>query len=183
MSNESRRESEPRLNNVPVRVFVMLAAVLVATTLPRSEAQSAQPLAAPTFYIAASGEYSTYSPTVRVRGASNVPPGSKLTVSLYDFIGDKSSILSEEAVVTLSERGLFEVTLRPREGKTFKANMVCVILFDPQGAVVRETTVLPQAPAVVKITGKNGESLGIGTNPQIGKNSAGYYLQALVQIP
>jgi hypothetical protein len=132
----------------------MLAAVLLATTLPRSEAQSAKPLAAPTFYIAGSGEYSAYSPRLRLKGASNLPPGSKLTASLYDFIGYKSSILSEEAVVTLSESGLFEVTLSPKEGKKFKPNMVCVILFDPHGLVVRQTSVLPQEPAVVKMIGK-----------------------------
>ncbi|MFY9725772.1 MAG: hypothetical protein WAJ87_09765, partial [Bryobacteraceae bacterium] len=74
------------------------------------------------------------------------------------------------------ESGLFEVTLKPREGKTLKQNMVCDISFIPHGVV-------PQETAVLKITGKNGESLGIGTNPQIGKNSGGYYLQAFVHIP
>ncbi len=117
-----------------------------------------------------------YSPTLTLKGASNLPPGSKLTVFLYDFIGYKSSTLSEEAIVALPESGLFEVTLKPREGKTLKQNMVCDISFIPHGVV-------PQETAVLKITGKNGESLGIGTNPQIGKNSGGYYLQAFVHIP
>jgi hypothetical protein len=53
--------------------------------------------------------------------------------------------------------------------------MVCDVSFIPHG--------VPQETAVLKITGKNGELLGIGTNPQIGKNSGGYYLQALVHIP
>ena len=94
---------------------------------------------------------------------------------LYDFIGYKSSTLSEKAVVTLPESGLFEVTLKPQEGKRFKENMVCDISFIPHG--------VPQETAVLKITGKTGELLGIGANPQIGKNSGGYYLEALVHIP
>lgn len=65
--------------------------------------------------------------------------------------------------------------MKPREGKTFKENMVCDVSFVPHG--------VPQDTAVLKITGKNGELLGIGTNPQIGKNAGGYYLQALVHIP
>ncbi len=40
-----------------------------------------------------------------------------------------------------------------------------------------------QDPAVLKIVGKNGELLGIENNPQVGKNSGGYYLDALVNIP
>ena len=133
-------------------------------------------MASPTFYIAASGQYNRYSPTLTLKGASNLPPGSKLTVFLYDRIGYKSSTLSEEAAVTLPESGLFEVTLKAQEGKAFKDNMVCDISFIPHGGV-------PQEPAVLKITGKTGERLGTGTNPQIGKNSGGYYLQALVHIP
>jgi hypothetical protein len=155
---------------------IALTSLLIAATLPRSEAQAAKTMAAPTFYIAASGEYSRYSPTLKLKGASNLPPGSKLRVFLYDFIGYQSSSLSEEAVVTVPESGLFEVTLKPREGMAFKENMVCDIAFLPSGAI-------PQDTAALKITGKTGELLGIGTNPQIGKNSGGYYLQALVHIP
>ena len=104
-----------RQKGLPVWVRIA-AAVLIAATLPRSEAQSAKTMAAPTFYVAASGEYSKYSPTLTLKGASNLPPGSKLTVFLYDFVGYKSSTLSEDASVTLPESGLFEVTLKPGKG-------------------------------------------------------------------
>jgi hypothetical protein len=168
--------TEMRQTGFMARVRVALTALLIAVTLSQSEAQPAKTMAAPTFYLAASGEYGRYSPTLTLKGASNLPPGSKLTVHLDDFIGYKSTALSEEAVVTLPESGLFEVTLKPQTGKIFKQNMVCDISFIPHG-------VLPQEAGVLKITGKNGESLGIGTNPQIGKNSGGYYLQAFVHIP
>jgi hypothetical protein len=175
MVNHGHRETDMRRKGLPVRVCIALAALMIATALPRSEAQSAKTIAAPTFYIAASGEYEKYSKTLTLKGASNLPSGSRLTIYVYDFIGYKSSTLSEDAVVTLPESGLFEVTLKPREGKTFKGNMVCDISFIPHG--------IPQDAAVLKITGKNGELLGRSTNPQIGKNSGGYYLQALVHIP
>jgi hypothetical protein len=176
MANHGAVKTDLRQKGLPLRVRIALVALLIAATLPRSEAQSAKTTAAPTFYIAASGEYSRYSPTLTLKGASNLPPGSKLTVFFYDFIGYKSNTLSEEAIVTLPESGLFEVTLKPRKGETFKQNMVCDISFIPHGVV-------PQEAAVLKITGNNGELLGIGTNPQIGKNSGGYYLRALVHIP
>lgn len=176
MANHGGRETDMQRKGLPVRLRIALAALAIAAALPRSGgAQPAKNMAAPTFYIAASGEYGKYSKTLTLKGASNLPPRSRLTVYVYDFVGYKSSTLSEDTVVTLPESGLFEVTLRPRDGKTFKENMVCDVSFIPHG--------VPQEAAVLKITGKNGELLGIGTNPQIGKNSGGYYLQALVHIP
>ncbi len=53
--------------------------------------------------------------------------------------------------------------------------MVLVISFDPRS--------VSQDAAVLRITGRKGELLGIETNPQVGKNSGGYYLQAFVYIP
>jgi hypothetical protein len=50
-------ENEMHRKGLPVWVRIV-AALLIAATLPRSEAQSAETMAAPTFYVAASGEYS-----------------------------------------------------------------------------------------------------------------------------
>ena len=159
---------------LPIRGRLALAAFLVAAAMPLSEAQSAKTMAAPTFYIAASAQHGVYPNTLTLKGASNLPPRSRLTVYVHDFIGYKSSTLSEDAVVILPESGLFEVTLKTREGKTFKENMVCDVTF---------MYGVPQEAAVLKITGKHGEFLGIDTNPQIGKNSGGYYLETRVHIP
>ena len=60
---------------------------------------------------------------LKLKGASNLPPGSRLTVFHYDFIGYKSSALSQEAHVVVPESGLFEVTLKPREGQAFEPNV------------------------------------------------------------
>jgi len=96
-------------------------------------------------------------------------------VTLSDFIGIKSSILSEDAVVVLNKDGFFAVTLKPLQGKQFKDNMVCDISLNPNA--------VRQDPDVLKIVGKKGELLGIENNPQVHKNSGGYYLQAIVHIP
>ena len=149
--------------------------LLAFTVVFHSEAQSIRPTA-PTFYISASGEYDRFSATLDVKGASNLPPGSRLSVALYDFVGYRSSILSEDATVVLNKDGFFKVTLKPRQGKQFQNNMVCDISLVPN--VVR------QDPSVLKIIGKKGELLGIENNPQVGKMSGeNYYLQALVHIP
>ena len=144
------------------------------TAIVHSDAESMR-LTAPTFYIAGSGEYSDDSTTLTVKGASNLPPGSRLSVTLYDFIGYRSSVLSEDASVVLKQDGFFEVTLKPRRGRKFGHNMVCAISFAPAEP--------PRDRSVLRVVGRRGELLGIENNPQAGKNSGGYYLQALIHIP
>jgi len=158
------------------KVLFALVAILTVTAVPDSDAQTTQILSAPTFCIAASGQYGSYSTALDVKGASILPPGSRLSVALQDFIGFKSSILSEDAVAVLNKDGFFEATLIPRKGKQFKENMVCLIFFDPHGVQQQDTSVL-------NIVGGNGELLGVQNNPQVAKNSGGYYLQAFVYIP
>jgi hypothetical protein len=153
-----------------------LFAILTVTAVVYSEAQSTRLLTAPSFYIAASGEYNKYSTNLDVKGASNLPPGSRLSVTLSDFVGFASTILSEDTIAVLNKDGFFQVTLKPLHGKQFKRNMVCEISFDPNA--------VRQDASVLKITGTKGELLGIDNNPQIGKKSGeNYYLRAFVQIP
>jgi hypothetical protein len=156
-------------------ISISLLVTLTLAAVVCTEAQPAKSLAAPTFYIAASAEYYNASTTLDVKGASNLPPGSRLRVSLYDFIGYKSSVLSEDEDVVLNKDGFFEVTLKPLQEKQFKDNMVCDILFSP--------IMIPQNPSVLAISGKKGELLGGEHNPQVHKNSGGYYLEAIVHVP
>jgi hypothetical protein len=156
-----------------VRQLRLICGLAVATLL---QAQTPTNLSSPTFYIAASGEYNKFGTTLPVKGVSNLPAGSRLVVRLYDYVGYQSTVLSEDAQVVLDKGGFFEVTLKPREGKRFKDNMVCEILFS--------TNFIQQDAAVLKIVGKKGELLGIENNPQVKKQSGdNYYLEALVHIP
>lgn len=79
-------------------MHIALAALMIAAALSRSGAQPAKNMAASTFYIAASGEYGKYSKTLTLKGASNLPPRSRLTVHVYDFIGYRAAL----SVKTLS---------------------------------------------------------------------------------
>ena len=97
-------------------------------------------------------------------------------MTLSDFVGYRSSILSEDAVVVLNQDGFFKVTLRPRQGTRFRPNMVCDISLNPNA--------VEQDPSVLKVVGKKGELLGIEKNPQVHKNSGdSYYLEVLIHIP
>jgi hypothetical protein len=151
----------------------LAAVLLVVSTVVTLHAEPFGPPPAPTFYIVARGECSKYSTSAKVKGASNLPVGSRISVSLSDFVGFQSSILNETAAVVVGNTGFFEVTLRPLKGKQFKDNMVCDLTFLPSSQTV----------AVQKVVGTKGELLGIDSNPQVGKNSGEYYLDALVHIP
>jgi hypothetical protein len=160
------------------KVSFAVAAILTLAAVVYSETPFTKTLTAPTFYIAASGEYNHFNhmgTTLDLKGVSNLPPGSRLFVELDDFVGYKSSILSEDRSVVVNKDGFFGVTLKPLPGKQFKDNMACSISFIPHD--------FPQDPSVLKVVGKNGESLGGENNPQVHKNSGGYYLQAIVHIP
>jgi hypothetical protein len=163
-----------RWNNhwIMQRILAAITLLVITATL-QSHAQGLWPLRAPTFYIVAGGDYSKYSAFVTVKGASNLPAGSRIAVSLSDYVGFRSSILSETAEIVLDKTGFFEVTLKPLNGKRFKDNMVCDLTLMPSS----------QSGAVQKVVGKKGELLGIDSNPQVGKNSGEYYLEALVHIP
>src|SRR5271166_210122 len=84
------------------RVSLALVPILILIAVVHLEAQSTRALAAPTFYIAASGVYNKFSANLAVTGASNLPPGSRLNVTVSDFVGYQSSIISEDAVVVLN---------------------------------------------------------------------------------
>jgi hypothetical protein len=157
------------------KVSVTTAAIMTFAVVVFSETPSTKTLTAPTFYIAASANLYNLGTTLDLKGVSNLPPGSRLSATLSDFIGYRSSILSQDAVVVLNKDGFFAVTLQPLQGKQFKDNMVCDISLNPNA--------VRQDPDVLKIVGKKGELLGIENNPQVHKNSGGYYLEALVHIP
>lgn len=165
-----------RMNAEPLYTAEMGNQVEAARPTSFGERQASKALPAPTFYIAASGQYERVGSTLEVKGATNLPPGSRLSITLYDFVGYQSSILSETDIVTLDNNGFFKATLKPLNGRQFKANMVCDIFFD--------TNSIRQNESVLKVVGEKGRLLGVGYNPQVAKNSGeNYYLEALVHIP
>ena len=88
-----------------------LAALLALGTGSPSESQPKKVLTAPTYYIVAHGNFYGSNKELALKGASNLPPGSKFSVQLYDYIGNQSSMLSKQAWVVLDKSGLYEICL------------------------------------------------------------------------
>jgi len=154
-----------------------LILVMYVSILPSiASAQNAGTrLTAPTFYIAASAEFS--SPNyLFIRGASNLPTGAQLLLNIYDFAGQGSSVLNQDTHVTVGKDGLFEVKTLPKPGVQFRHNLVCEVLF--------MSTFPPQKQSVLRATGKMGGKLAFnGRNPQAKVSSGGYYLSELIHVP
>lgn len=117
-------------------------------------------LTAPTYYIAARVRYDGDPDELRIRGASNLPRGSRLTINILDFLGEGSTILGKNETTSVGKDGFFEVVIKPSKGFAFRPNIVCYIGFSPE---------YPAQPAsVIQVVGKRGEHLGSPKNPQWG---------------
>ncbi len=132
-------------------------------------------LTAPTFYIAASAEYGG-SNWIYLRGASNLPTGAHLVINIYDYVGQGSSILSQDTHATVDRSGFFEAKILPKPRVEFRHNLVCDIIFMPSFP--------DQEQSVLRAVGKGGSNLWLsGRNPQAKVTSGGYYLEELLHVP
>ena len=128
-------------------VFTMMLSSLPA--LPESPRPGRGRLHAPTYYIVVSGQLLDDN-TILVRGASSLPPGSRIAIQAGD--GIKSA--SESACVSIGEDGLFSQKLHPIEGGRFKWSSNLAI-----DAVFR-TNQCEQSDGVLQVVGKHGQYLG-----------------------
>jgi hypothetical protein len=130
---------------------------------------------APTIYIVAKASYDGSPSTVRIRGATNLPPFSVLLINVYDSIGQGSQTLSNESRAAVSVEGFFETTVIATSGQKFRHNMVCNVVFMPQFP--------SQKNSVLGVVGSHGEHLGFPRNPQAEQHSGEYYLTELIHVP
>jgi hypothetical protein len=102
--------------------------------------------------------------SLRIYGASNLPPGSVVEIYISDFLGQGSSILNDEVFATVGADGLFHAEAHAKQNKTFHLSQLCQISFAPND---------PRQPrSVVEVVGRLGEHLGrADDNPQIDGNS------------
>ena len=117
-------------------------------------------LSAPTYYIAARGEYDGRPDELRVVGVSNLPIGARLYLNVYRYIGEGGNAINDDASAVVGKGGFFEATLHPRKGMQLQHNIVCDIVFATRSEP-------PQPPSVLHIVGKHGEHLGFPKNPQV----------------
>jgi hypothetical protein len=97
---------------------------------------------------------------VDVFGATNLPPGSVLQVSIINYIGQGGHPVSVHALAKVPEAGVFRIELRAKKGLKFQRNMVCDVVFSPAD---------PNQPGhVLDVVGRAGEALGDPQrNPQL----------------
>ena len=141
-------------------LYIVLAlSTLLSSGNTTPQEQGTRPLRAVGYYLAVRAELDGRG-VVNVFGASNLPAGSILWISVYDFIGEGSSVLNDEADVPVGSDGLFRVAVRAKSRRSFKRNYICSVTFVPT---------YPQQPAeALEIVGKTGEHLGDPfKNPQI----------------
>jgi hypothetical protein len=119
--------------------------------------QQPKQLTAPTYYIAIAAQHS-YDNVIRVRGASNLPPGTKI---LLQFAGPTDQAWKEpgpRACVALDRRGLFgwqEISIP--SGEPYPHNLFVSAIFLPDEC--------KQSTQVLKVLGTHGEYLGHDNRP------------------
>lgn len=152
--------------------WLLLALGLLAIAVP-GDGSAQQVSGRKAFYIASRAQL-VDPEEISVRGVSNLPAKSVLSIRVYDFVGQGSDQKSVEVLVTLSKGGFFEASIAAAPGKKFGPNMVCHVVFHPSN----------QKPSsVLSAVGSKGEKLGFPKDPQVEQYSGGYYLSELVHVP
>jgi len=151
--------------------FGSFATLMILVGLAFPALRGKQP-SVPKFYLAASA--SLRSPEqVRIRGVTNLPPGSKLFLEIDDYIGQGSRILNEEPEVVVDAKGMFDVQVHAKKGLGFQVNNICSIAFHPSG----------QNPEIIRLVGRKGEHLGFPENPLAHVGSGEYhYLEVVIVV-
>jgi len=130
--------------------------LLLAARVAYSQTHSNEALRALTYYIAVSDHECTED-EVSVRGASNLPPGARIGVSITAFNGEMGwDDYSDDVYATLDDKGFFSQLVHAKRGRRFRNNLVIKVWFRPY----------KQSPSVLAAVGKHGERLDFKKNPQ-----------------
>ena len=158
--------SSNRSKNVRTRILitVLLCGCLCLLGLAESDAETfACTVRGTGYYLAVSAKLQSPD-LIYIFGATNLPAGSVLLVTINNFIGTRSKRLNRETKAVVGGDGLFKTSVLPIKGTEFRNNEEADIVFDPW---------YPKQPEIAtRVVGKNGECLGdTATNPQIQDNS------------
>jgi hypothetical protein len=170
----------------------LIAAMLVSGA-SAGQCQSRKSLTAPTYYLAIKGSLES-SDAIRVRGATNLPPGAEIWVGIGQFVGDFGlQPYTDGGCATVRENGLFELELHPISGMKFRRSLIAVAGFCVNGGC-------KQPKNVLAIVGKKGQHLGndnyddamdttmaetpgMFENPQLSQSSGWYFgLEAMNRV-
>jgi len=134
-------------------------------------------LPAPTYYIAAQVRGTCERDEISVHGATNLPPGSMVTLTISNFDGDGWKDYSDENYAVVDAKGFFDAKIHPRRNIHFRHNLILLASFMP---------FRPRQPEkVLKVAGKRGQKLGDElSNPQVLKYSGeNYILWTIARVP
>jgi hypothetical protein len=123
---------------------------------------------------------------VRFNGASNLPAGANILVTVTDFDNDAWKDYSDGVCVQVAQSGFFSGEIHPKLGIKFRRNLILRASF--------ATNVCKQPASVLRIVGPKGEHLGekdaplgelagLSRNPQLYQASGWYYgLETIARI-
>ncbi len=169
--------------NLNLKVIFIATVFVVVTSA--AVPQSKRKLSAPTYYLAIKGDLED-SNTIRVRGATNLPVGAKITIGVGKPFGDFGmKPYADGACAQVKDNGLFDLELHPKADRVFHRNLIVQASFNTNGGC-------KQPASVLLVVGEKGEYLGndnydnaadktrewtpgMNENPQIGQSS-GWHL-------
>ncbi len=152
-------------------LMITVATGLLAQVIPKTK----KTLAAPTYYMAIEAR-NCDKKQVRFSGASNLPPGAIIRLTISDFSEDAWRQYSDEVYATVDDKGFFEGAIAPKQGMTFRRNLILDATFTP---------FKPTQPlSVLNLVGERGQNLGGIYNPQVGQLSGeDFYLDTIARVP
>ncbi len=172
-----------------MRYFPLCVALLIAcAALGQAPLKNGlRAFSAPTYYIAVEGQnYDPDGDLVRFRGASNLPAGSNILITIEDFDHDAWKDYSDRLCVAVEQDGFFNGQIPPKREMRFRNGLVLRANF--------QTNLCQQPADVIRIVGSKGEHLGekdapfgelagVSRNPQLYQVSGPYYgLETIARI-
>ena len=168
-------------------ILTALLGIILVGSRPAIRARAS--LSAPTYYIAVSARLQD-AQHVRFEGASNVPPGAKISINVAKFSGYGWTSYSADNCSSVNDEGLFAGQLTPKPGLEFPRSGDLVVAATFQTNLCR-----PQATPVLEALGEKGQRLanvkdgdmtelaGLSDNPQIYQVSGWYYgIEAIARV-
>ena len=116
-----------------------------------SVAQKRESLPAPTYYISIRAQHS-HDQVIRVRGASNLPSGARVSLRVVVMNNDARKDSSENTCVAIDDKGLFDQEIRLSEGQPYRSDLLVTATFLPNEC--------KQNARVLQMLGSHGEFLG-----------------------
>jgi hypothetical protein len=134
------------------RRAIFALGILVCALSQTARAQDAQRLPAPTYYIALYAQID-YGDTIRVKGASNLPPGASVALDVVSTNDDGWTEYSKTVCVATSEEGLFNQEITISTGLPHRNNLFVRATF-------LTNSWCKQNAHVLQVVGNHGEFLG-----------------------